>query len=147
MPAAGQPTGQLTPDGTYATFSSPARDLVAGGTMGDQVFLYNQTTQATELVSSTSAGSEADGEYSVAIGLSSDGRYNLFASDSPALGSDAGCATTVGGGYGVFVKDMQTGELECLSGSSVGATAESISGNGQYVVFQYAGQVYLATLF
>jgi Tol biopolymer transport system component len=138
VPTASDGIGAITSDGQYVAFSSPATDLVPGGTTGDQAFVYDTTTQATALVSSTSDGTAGDGSDAGVGGISADGRYVVFHYYGTNFGS-------CGGLPGVFVKDLQTGELQCVGGGVVG----NISPDGQHVVFNSGGsgsQVYLATL-
>jgi hypothetical protein len=140
MPAAGGPVAAITPDGSYVAINSAATDLVPGGTTGTQSFAYDNNTQAIQLVSAAGDGTPANGSVSYASGISSDGRYVPFSSNATNLGCEAN------GDYWAYVKDLQTGELQCLTDLGTSDFNETISGNGQYVEFSAGGQVYMATL-
>jgi Tol biopolymer transport system component len=90
--------------------------------------------QATELVSTTLAGTDAG---ALLLDVSADGRYVLFRSDSPDV-----VAGDTNGESDVFLRDRQTGRTVRVSVSSSGAQANggsdqfgSVSSDGRYVTF------------
>jgi Tol biopolymer transport system component len=118
-------------DGRWLAFSSPASDHAAGQTDGNMdldVFLFDQVTGTTTLVSHA-AGSpaQAGDAFSIDPAISTDGRWIAFASGASDL-----VPAQVGAG-GVFLFDRTTGALTRVSpqGQSV-----EISGDGNWVVFE-----------
>ena len=141
-------------DGRYVAFQSSASNLVPADTNGgEDVFVHDRQTGATERVSVHSDGSEADynafwREGSRWPAMSVDGRYVAFESEASNLVGidtngdttcDAGCDTN---GYAdVFVHDRETGTTERVSVDSGGNEGNwysfwaSISADGRYVAF------------
>jgi len=129
--------GDVSADGRYVTFTSAAVNLVAGDTNGqNDVFVKDTWTGATTRVSTDSAGSQAQGEWS---GISADGRYVTFRSNASSL-----VANDTNGVYDAFVKDTQTGVTTRVSTDSAGNegngdsgsfTQPAISSDGGHVVF------------
>jgi len=128
----------ISADGQIVAFYSDASDLVAGDTNGlqvDDIFVHDQATGITELVSVDSSGVQGNAA-SVWPSISADGKVVAFAS---------GATNLVAGdtnGYGdVFVHDRATGVTERVSVDSTGAegdrggTFPSISADGQIVAF------------
>ena len=126
----------ISADGRYVAFGSGAGNLVPGDTNGwDDVFVRDRQTGATERVSVSSTGTQANGISLVSV-ISADGRYVAFFSDADNLvtGDTNGTAD-------VFVHDLQTGLTERVSVSSAGAQGNgesygpAISADGRYVAF------------
>jgi len=128
----------ISADGQIVAFYSDASDFVAGDTNGlqvDDIFVHDQATGITELVSVDSSGVQGNAA-SVWPSISADGKVVAFAS---------GATNLVAGdtnGYGdVFVHDRATGVTERVSVDSTGAegdrggTFPSISADGQIVAF------------
>jgi len=126
----------ISADGRYVAFQSDASNLVAGDTNATtDVFVKDLTTGQIARVSAPASGSEADG-ISSAPSISDDGRYVAFQSDAANL-----VAGDTNGLIDVFVKDRTTRAItrvSCRSDSlqgDGGSGSPSISGTGQYVVF------------
>jgi|GEM_PF-999319 len=131
----------LSSDGRYVAFDSYATNLVAGDTNAQRdIFVHDRDTDATERVSLTSGGGEADGQCAWPS-ISSGGRYVSFTS----------CATNLVAGDtnvlpDVFVRDRAMSTTERVSVSSGGAEADScclvgmpaLSADGRYVAFESA---------
>ncbi len=126
----------ISAHGRYVAFKSYATNLVAGDN-NDQpdVFVHDTTTGATERISVSSSGAEADGE-SFSPSMSAGGRLVAFVSDANNL-----VANDLNGEADVFVHDRQTGETTRISVSTGGSEANAasrsphISGDGRYVAF------------
>jgi len=126
-------------DGRYVAFESAAPNLVAGDTNGCRdVFVCDLQTRTIALVSSAGDGTLADAD-STEPAISPDGRYVAFTSAATNLvtGDANGCDD-------VFVKDLVSGAVACVSTSSAGvqaladSSAPSISSGGRYVAFTSA---------
>jgi Tol biopolymer transport system component len=129
----------ISGDGRFVAFYSAADDLVPEDTNRAQdVFVWNRETRKMELVSVSTGGTPANGN-SDSPAISRDGRFVAFRSSASNL---------VPGhtGWGVYVRDLQTGKTEF-----VGATesdypshfyAPAISGDGRFVAFlSWAGNL------
>lgn len=119
----------ISADGRYVAFSSDATNLVAGDT-NDQsdAFVRDRLTGETSRVSVASGGAQAEQSAdpfggSHASGISADGRYVVFVSDSSNLveGDTNGMAD-------VFVHDRVSAETTLVSVSSGGRQANGASG-------------------
>ena len=126
----------LSTDGRYVAFGSGASNLVAGDSNGKaDVFVHDQTTGVTTLVSTDSSGNQANGS-SYLPEISADGRWVAFISQANNL-----VASDTNSKDDVFVHDCQTGVTSRASVSSGGGEADdysemlSISGDGRYVAF------------
>jgi Tol biopolymer transport system component len=128
----------ISADGRYLVFDSHARDLVPGQQQnghGSDVFLYDRVEGTTRLVSHVSGSSTAaeDGG-SDSCGMSADGRFILFSSNSELV---PGQRTP-----SLFLYDRATEALTLIAPGEVG----TISADGKYVVLSspiYTGlQVY-----
>jgi len=136
-------TGDIGFDGTdwYAVFLSSATNLVAGDTnVVADIFIKNLSTGAVALVSTTSAGVQANGASITSNGrtvtISDDARYVAFRSDATNL-----VAGDTNAQSDIFVKDRITGAIARVSIdanlSEANATNENpqISGDGKWVTF------------
>ena len=125
----------LSADGRFVLFESSATNLVAGDTNGvDDTFLHDRQTGATERISVTSSGVQAN-DQSISGTLSDDGRFVCFASYSTNL-----VPVSLNTSWNTYVRDRQTGTTELVSISSQGTPANNsvfggISGNGRFVGF------------
>lgn len=127
----------MSSDGRYVAFSSSATNLVPGDTNNvADVFVYDRTTGAMELVSRNSSGVIGNGP-SDGPALSADGRYVAFMSYASNL-----VAGDTNNQRDVFVKDRVTGAVELVSVSISGANANNwspyepdISADGRFVAF------------
>lgn len=123
-------------DGRFVVFKSTATNLVAMDTNDrDDIFVKDRQTGATERVSVSSLGAEAD-DSSHNPSISEDGRFVAFQSASTNLVDDD--TNSFGD---IFVRDRMNGTTERVSVSSAGVEGNSysqnpvISASGRYVVF------------
>ena len=123
----------ISADGRFVAFDSFASNLVAGDTNGVvDVFVRDRVAGATERVSVSSSGAQANG--SVSAAMSADGRFVAFSSDLVA-------GDTLEDLDDVFVRDRVAGTTKRVSVSSTGAQANdsskspAISADGRFVVF------------
>lgn len=129
-------SAQLSGNGRYVVFVSSASNLVDSDSNGaDDVFRYDRDTKTTERVSAPLAGTEFDGA-STDPDLSSDGRFVVFSSSaSNVIEQDGNDASDV------FVKDLETGQVELISVALDGQVGNRrsmlprMSADGRYVVF------------
>jgi Tol biopolymer transport system component len=130
--------GDISSDGHYVGFWSSATNIVPG-TVGDhynmQVFIRNLQSNTTTLVSTDYKGNPGKG-MSLGAGVSSDGRYVVFGSDSSDLVPGySGFLTQV------FVHDCQANSTKMVSVDSNGhqmagySQCASISPDGHYIAF------------
>ena len=129
----------ISGEGRYVAFTSAAPDLVAGTTVGADVFVRDRVLGVTELVS---VGSSPGNAPSRGPSISTDGRLVAFVSEADNL-----VAGDSNGRPDVFAKDLQTGSVRRVSlredGSQIpqGATEAVLSGDGQVVVFRTAAKL------
>jgi Tol biopolymer transport system component len=117
---------QLSADGRFAVFESAASNLVAGDSNGrTDIFVKDLASGAVQRVSTSETGAQASGP-SYGARISADGRFVLFVSDAPNL--VAGDTNT---SSDVFVKDLASGALRCVSIDALGQP-------GSYDSFQAA---------
>jgi Ca2+-binding RTX toxin-like protein len=133
---------QFSADGRFVLFQSLASNLVAVDANGQHwdVFRKNLQTGAIRLVSTDAAGVQGDLD-SFNASLDASGRYVAFESWAANLVSGDS-----NGWPDIFVKDLQTGAIRCVSTSAAGAAANGpstnarISADGRFVVFQTAAR-------
>jgi hypothetical protein len=126
----------ISADGRYIAFDSNSTNLVPDGTNGYQIFVRDQLTGTTTLVS-TGPDGQGDG-FSFSPAISANGRYLAFISTSTNLvpGGDNGNQL-----YEVFVRDLASGTTTLVStgesGEANGNTFNppSISADGRYIAF------------
>ncbi|MEW6183312.1 MAG: Ig-like domain-containing protein [Bacillota bacterium] len=126
----------ISSDGRYVVFNSYASNLVSGDTNNTvDVFIHDRQTGQTERVSVTSGGAQLN-YGGLEPSVSADGRYVAF------ITSDGNLVSGDTNNYAdVFVRDRQTGLVERMSVSTVGAQANNwsdapcISPDGRYVTF------------
>ncbi len=136
----GHSTGQpaLARGGGAVAFMSVASNLVVGDTNGTQdVFVHELGSGATTRESVDSSGGQAHANSnSTVVGISADGRFVVFCSDSPAL--------VVGDSNqedDVFLRDRQSGTTIRASVGNAGqqgdrrAADPSVSDDGRFVAF------------
>lgn len=130
-------------DGRYIAFESAATNLVPGGANADKygeqvdaIYLKDMLTGAIRCVSTDASGVLGDNS-SYAPVLSSDGRYLVFKSDARNL-----VPNDTGNDRNLYIKDLQTGAIQCLSLGSLGlqgtgvASVASITPDGRTIVFE-----------
>jgi len=124
---------RISGDGQYVVFQTVADNLGYGGT-GSTANIYrkNLVTGQLLLVSANSSAVMGNGNSTYATS-SYDGRYVAFTSASSNL---------IGGvSFGVFYKDMNTGQVSLVSSDSSGTSGNAASSNasmsadGRYLVF------------
>jgi hypothetical protein len=128
----------ISSNGRFIAFHSGATNLVTDDTNGvEDIFVRDQQTGQTTLISVDSSGAQADGG-SLKPAISSDGRYVAFYSEATNL------VTGDTNGLGdIFVHDRQTGATTRVSVDSSGGQASDladedstdISGDGRFVTF------------
>ena len=154
----------ISPDGRFVAFDSIATNLISNdaNSMLRDVFIHDLKTHATEVVSTSSDGSQTvrepfqGGSYmawnpnspgqseDAGRALSDDGRYVAFYSTSNSLvPNDPARGNGLQEFADLFVKDRKTGRTERLSVEHTGESftgqnatwdAPAISSNGRYVV-------------
>ncbi len=111
----------VSPDGRYVGFESVASNLVSGTPSGRQIYLRDQVTGQTELVSKAADGSAAnDGCYRPVI--SSSGRFVAY--ESLATNLAAGLTGTY---YQILVRDRAAGSTKVITKTSGGAEGDADS--------------------
>jgi Tol biopolymer transport system component len=150
--ASDRKSGDISDDGRYVVFASKATNLVIApvtdtNTKSD-VFLWDNLTRTTALVSANNAGTATGNGASILPSISGDGRYVAFASTADDLTPEDTDAT-----QDIFVRDMQdanpltaTRLVSRASGPNASIPTASkaagscnnpmISKDGRYVVFQ-----------
>src|SRR4051812_2585892 len=114
----------ISEDGHFVVFESDADDLVPGDdNETTDIFLYDQTTGALQIISKTAAGELGDGDSADAV-MTSDARFILFDSDSDNLSADAS-----DGADNLYLYDRQSGDLELVTYNFDGSASASIPGN------------------
>jgi Tol biopolymer transport system component len=126
----------ISDDGRYVAFGSDAMNLVPGDTTWGDIFVHDRNTGATERVSVSSGGAEAN-DYSDSSMISGDGQYVVFRSYATNLvaGDTNGC-------WDMFVRNRGLGTTERVSVGPAGAEANAdsevlpcISDDGRFVSF------------
>lgn len=127
----------LSADGRFAVFTTHSNNLVPGvDTFEHQVYVRDRLLGTTECMSMTSWGSGAHGASGRGV-ISDDGRFVAFHSRAINL---AGVGAT-GGIDQVYVRDRDTGAIQCISLGSGGGQANAnalfprLSSSGRYVTF------------
>jgi len=128
----------ISADGRYVAFKSFANNLIASDTNGNIADIFVKDLQTGEVVCASTTGSGAQGNhYSDVPSISADGRsvaFESFASDLYALDFN--------GRWDIFVKDLDSGALVCVSTTTGGVTGNNssinadLSGDGQIVAFR-----------
>ena len=118
----------LSANGRFVAFTSEASNLVPGDVDIDwdwDVFVHDQQTGETELVSMSSTGVKGNGPSSEPS-ISADGRFVAFSSEADNLVPEDTNDTR-----DVFVRDRDTGTTERVSVDSFGNEALGIRANGR----------------
>jgi uncharacterized delta-60 repeat protein len=128
---------RISTDNTHVSFTSYATNLVVNDTNNlVDVFVKNLITGATTLVSSNSAGVQANTGGAVSS-ISANGRYVSFHSDATNLS-----AADTNANFDVYLKDTTTGITTLVSSSASGIVGNglswygSISADGNFVAFE-----------
>ncbi|MCK6445430.1 MAG: hypothetical protein L6Q99_03480 [Planctomycetes bacterium] len=127
----------ISADGRYVAFGGSASDLVPSDTNGvADAFVYDRLNNATEVVSITNGGVQANG-HSGAWAISADGRFVVVGSSATNL-----VAGDTNGSTDIFVRDRVLGTMIRASVSSSGVQGDfdsenaRTSANGRFVVFE-----------
>ncbi|MBK7642431.1 MAG: PD40 domain-containing protein [Planctomycetes bacterium] len=126
----------ITPDGRFVAFSSQATNLVPGDTNGVWDVFVRDTLLGTTVRASVSTGGVEGNGASWDADLTPDGRYMVFQSQATNLVAGSFQSSTQ-----IFLRDMQTGTVECISlaapgvGGSASSAHPSLSADGRFVAF------------
>jgi WD40 repeat protein len=127
----------MSNDGQYVCFVSAAINLGPATTGDEQVFRKDMTGGAVTLISSTSAGVEADGE-NWRASMTPDAYYYAFYSDANNLNPAAEYDTNQ-----LYRKDITTGDVVLVSSVAAntvegnnGSGASHMTSDGRYVAIQ-----------
>jgi hypothetical protein len=148
----------ISADGRYVAFFSEAKNLVAGGTLGN-IFVRNTCIGAVECTAKTSAvdlaadGGAPNAAAGKHVAISADGRFVVFESKATnlVLGLQSSSAVSNGRALNLFVRDLCTGantpsgcspHTEAVSTNASGelasvgdSRASSISSDGRFIAF------------
>lgn len=139
---------KVSANGRYVVFKSLATNLIDGTTLpvsgsNPQLYLRDMATSTTTLISQSSSGVIADGGTMIALGVSSDGRFIAFTTNSSTLHPDV---TTKS--YHLYMLDRSDASLTILDhktdgslGSTGTAPVGEMSCDGSMVVFQYGNNL------
>jgi Ca2+-binding RTX toxin-like protein len=129
----------ISEDGRYVLFQSNASNLVVGDTNGvTDLFLKDMQTGTLQRISTAADGAESNDSVSDAS-ISADCRYIVFSSWASNL-----VANDTNNSCDVFIKDLQTGEIQRISTSTAGGQGDGdsarknppiFSQDGRYVIF------------
>jgi Tol biopolymer transport system component len=126
----------ISGNGRYAVFTSSASDLTPGdnksitATAAQDVFLRDQQTGITTLISTNATGSGPGNGDSYSPVISANGRYILFRSKASNL---AFFGPTRTGTENLFLRDMQTNTAYALT--TAGISSAAMTPDGHFVVF------------
>ncbi len=128
----------ISADGQFVAFSSQATNLVAGDTNGrEDIFVHDRQTGATERVSVSTAGLQANNaSRSFTFAMSGNGRFVAYGSSATNL-----VTGDTNGQRDIFVFDRLTGTTERVSVATGGTEADdgsdemSVSADGTFVAF------------
>lgn len=128
---------QISPDGRFVVFSSPAKILGNDANNSEDIFVHDMAMGATSLVSVNRLRRRSGNRSSTNPQLSADGRYVLFESDASDLVDNDN-----NGAGDVFVRDLLTGTTRLASANYAGTGSAirqsfraKMSADGRFVVF------------
>lgn len=127
----------ISANGRFIVFESYAADLIPiGGTVTNDIYLWDAASDSIELISIASDGLKSDG-HSYAPTVSNDGNYIAFESRGTTLDVDN---IDANGRIDVFVRDRIKSETKRITYTENGESNYDsnnpvISGNGKYVAF------------
>ncbi|NMC64364.1 MAG: hypothetical protein GYA55_14465 [SAR324 cluster bacterium] len=126
----------ISGDGNLVVFMSDASNLVEADTNGfTDIFLRNISEATTIRISQSSNGEEANGNSSMPA-ISADGKFIAFSSNATNLSSKC-----VNGLRNIFVYNVATHAINCVSISSTGNSGNADSGFGELSLSQYGRYV------
>ncbi len=113
----------LSADGRFVTYHSLASNLEGGDTNGkNDVFVHDRAKGTTRRISVSATGEQGNGE-STDASISGDGRFVAFTSSASNLVDG-----DTNGVPDVFVRDLVTGAVRCVSRNGSGVPANDDSG-------------------
>lgn len=121
----------ISSDGRYIVFYSQDQPLAIR-----QIYIHDQQTRKTELVSVNSSGTEGNYD-SYAPAITSDGRYVAFSSYSTNL-----IPNWTNYNMQIYLRDQQSGKIRQISVNSEGVQGDlssnspAISSEGRYIAFE-----------
>jgi Calx-beta domain/FG-GAP-like repeat len=127
----------VSENGQIIAFESFATTLVSNSDMNGNrdIFVRNNQTGITTLVSQTPTGEAANGGSSNPL-ISENGRFVVFSSSSDNITIDPVSTVSL---PNIYWRDLQTNQTKLISigtnGQAVGGNADAISPDGRYVVF------------
>jgi hypothetical protein len=128
----------VSDDGRYVAFTSKATNLVPGQAdtnAGFDIFLHDNATGTTALVSHTSAGQATAGDHQADTpSISADGRFVTFRTDSQLISGQTG--STFGNYY---IYDRDDGSLRLINHVAGNETQGAVSGFSSAPVISAAG--------
>jgi len=140
--------GDISTDGGLIVFASQASNLVAtGDANGDSdVFLWETATASNSILSESPAVASVTPETGVdptVHGVSSDGRFAVYVSDSPAIVAGQIDLNNTHGSKDVFLVDRASGTTALVSHNTEGPTTTGngastlavLSADGRWVAF------------
>jgi autotransporter passenger strand-loop-strand repeat protein len=142
--ANGDDTGApvVSSDGRYVAFISAATNLAPGVNGKEQIYWKDTQTGVLKLVSCSAAGTPGNGiapyftpQGLNLVGISADGRFVTFASNSTNLVPGFGTNTSGTDHNVVYIKDMVTGDIDAVSQNTVDSTYSSISADGGFISY------------
>jgi Tol biopolymer transport system component len=127
----------ISDDGRYVLLTTDATNLVAGDTdRVEDVYVRDLRRHLTERISLGRGGKQPH-DHVFGCGISGDGRYVAFESESPVF-----VPHDTNGTSDVFVRDRRTGKTERVSvgtndvpGNGIGTAGCAMSADGRYVAF------------
>lgn len=128
----------LSADASWVAFTSTARNHVPGQVSTlvptDDVFLFERSSRQIRLVSHTLASPAEEAGQAALGGISSDGRWVVFQSNSPAIADEEGGAFP---SQDVFLHDRSSGENTLVSdaGDALDSWEAALSADGGWVAF------------
>ena len=132
-------SASISSDGRHIAFASDASNLVNDDRNAHtDIFVKDVVTGSLELVSADGVGNQGNGN-SINPSISADGRYVAFES-----AADNFFSGDTNGNSDVFVKDLTTGSLTCVSSDVPNNSpnsefiSPSMSSDGRYVAFERA---------
>jgi hypothetical protein len=143
----------VSADGNFSVFQSTATNLIPGQTdnnFNTDVFLHNNQTNTTFLVSHIPGSTTTTGDFGASQGvISKDGNFIAFTSDNTNLVPGQSSVDPTAHDTNIFLYNVQTGVISLVSHAPGSTTTDFgtvafnpvISANGQYVAFfAYFGQ-------
>src|SRR5215472_13804035 len=138
----------ISADGRFVAFQSSASNLISSPPTGaDNIFLRDNQSGITTLVTVSMDGTTGGNGRSGSPGITPDGRFVVFESDASNL-----VANDSNGKRDVFLRDLQTGVTRLVSVNVAGTLSgdgdsvlPSVSNDGRFVAFNSRSSNLVAT--